>query len=74
MLYIYNVEHIRVKVYIKKISSGIGTNIDTEQGDSAELVSGLSYSVWKTPRDRDPFVVPDSGIAHLRSEQLQEKL
>jgi hypothetical protein len=41
-------------------TEGIGTNIDTEQGGSTELVGGLIYPVWKIPPDRAAFVVSDS--------------
>jgi len=41
-------------------TEGIGTNIDTEQGGSTELVGGLIYPLWKIPADRAAFVVSDS--------------
>jgi len=41
-------------------TEGIGTNIDTEQGGSTELVGGLIYPVWKIPLDRPAFIVSNS--------------
>ena len=41
-------------------AEGIGTNIETDQGGSTELVGGLIYPVWKVPTDRAAFVVSDS--------------
>lgn len=41
-------------------TEGIGTNIETEQGGSTEVLGGLIYPVWKIPRERAAFVVSDS--------------
>jgi hypothetical protein len=44
-------------------TEGIGTNIDTQQGGSTELLGGLIYPVWKIPPDRAAFVISDSRVS-----------
>ncbi len=46
-------------------TEGIGTNIETEQGGSTELLGGLIYPVWKTPADSASFVVNDSRASFI---------
>jgi hypothetical protein len=41
-------------------TEGTGTNIETDQGGSTELLGGLIYPVWKVPSDKPAFVVNDS--------------
>jgi|HubBroStandDraft_6_1064221.scaffolds.fasta_scaffold16374_3 hypothetical protein len=42
-----------------------GTNIDTEQGGSTEVLGGLIYPVWKTPADSASFIVNDSHASFI---------
>jgi hypothetical protein len=37
-------------------TEGIGTNIDTEQGGSTEVLGGLIYPVWTAPPDSVSFL------------------
>jgi hypothetical protein len=46
-------------------TEGIGTNIDTEQGGSTEVLGGLIYPVWKAPPDSVNFVVNDSRASFI---------
>jgi hypothetical protein len=46
-------------------TEGIGTNIDTEQGGSTEVLGGLIYPVWKTAPDSVSFVVNDSHASFI---------
>jgi hypothetical protein len=41
-------------------TEGTGTNIETTQGGSTEVLGGLIYPVWKTAADTASFVVHDS--------------
>ncbi|MGA9390317.1 MAG: glycosyl hydrolase family 28-related protein [Candidatus Sulfotelmatobacter sp.] len=46
-------------------TEGIGTNIETEQGGSTEVLGGLIYPVWKTFPDSASFVVNDSRVSFI---------
>jgi hypothetical protein len=46
-------------------TEGIGTNIETEQGGSTEVVGGLIYPVWKTSADSASFIVKDSRASFI---------
>lgn len=46
-------------------TEGIGTNIETEQGGSTELLGGLIYPVWKTSANTPSFVVNDSRASFI---------
>lgn len=46
-------------------TEGIGTNIETEQGGSTEVLGGLIYPVWKTPPDSASFDVNDSRASFI---------
>jgi len=46
-------------------TEGIGTNIETEQGGSTEVLGGLIYPVWKTAPDSVSFVVNDSRASFV---------
>jgi hypothetical protein len=46
-------------------TEGIGTNIETEQGGSTEVLGGLIYPVWKTSADSVSFVVKDSRASFI---------
>jgi hypothetical protein len=44
-------------------TEGTGTNIETEQGGSTEVLGGLIYPVWKTSADSVSFIVNDSRMS-----------
>ncbi len=46
-------------------TEGTGTNIETGQGGSTEVLGGLIYPVWKTPADSVSFVVNDSRASFI---------
>jgi len=46
-------------------TEGTGTNIETDQGGSTEVLGGLIYPVWKTPADSVSFVVNDSHASFI---------
>ena len=46
-------------------TEGTGTNIETDQGGSTEVLGGLIYPVWKTPADSVGFVVNDSHASFI---------
>lgn len=46
-------------------TEGIGTNIETEQGGSTEVLGGLMYPVWQTTDDSVGFVVSDSRASFI---------
>lgn len=46
-------------------TEGTGTNIETEEGGSAEVLGGLIYPVWKAPADSASFVVKDSRASFI---------
>jgi hypothetical protein len=46
-------------------TEGTGTNIETEQGGSTEVLGGLIYPVWKTASDTASFVVTDSRASFI---------
>ena len=46
-------------------TEGTGTNIETGQGGSTEVLGGLIYPVWKTPADSASFVVNDSRASFI---------
>jgi hypothetical protein len=46
-------------------TEGIGTNIETEDGGSTEVLGGLIYPVWKAPADSTSFVVKDSRASFI---------
>jgi hypothetical protein len=46
-------------------TEGIGTNIETTQGGSTEVLGGLIYPVWKTSADTASFVVTDSRASFI---------
>lgn len=46
-------------------TEGIGTNVDTTQGGSTEILGGLIYPVWKTSADTASFVVTDSRASFI---------
>jgi len=46
-------------------TEGTGTNIETEQGGSTEVLGGLIYPVWKIPADSASFVVDDSRASFI---------
>jgi hypothetical protein len=46
-------------------TEGVGTNIETEQGGSTEVLGGLIYPVRKTSADSVSFVVNDSRASFI---------
>jgi hypothetical protein len=46
-------------------TEGTGTNIETEDGGSTEVLGGLIYPVWKPPADSTSFVVKDSRASFI---------
>ena len=46
-------------------TEGIGTNIETTEGGSTEVLGGLIYPVWKTSADSVSFVVNDSRASFV---------
>jgi len=46
-------------------TEGTGTNIETDQGGSTEVLGGLIYPVWKTPPDTPAFAVNDSRASFI---------
>jgi hypothetical protein len=46
-------------------TEGVGTNIETDEGGSTELLGGLIYPVWKTPPDSVSFLVNDSHASFV---------
>jgi Pectate lyase superfamily protein/Viral BACON domain len=46
-------------------TEGTGTNVDTEQGGSTEVLGGLIYPVWRTPADAAGFIVNDSRASFI---------
>lgn len=46
-------------------TEGTGTNIETEQGGSTEVLGGLIYPVWKTAPDSASFIVRDSSASFI---------
>jgi hypothetical protein len=46
-------------------TEGTGTNIETEQGGSTEVLGGLIYPVWKAAADSVSFVVNDSRASFI---------
>ncbi|MGB0106867.1 MAG: glycosyl hydrolase family 28-related protein [Terriglobales bacterium] len=46
-------------------TEGTGTNIETDEGGSTEVLGGLIYPVWKTPADSVGFVVNDSHATFI---------
>ena len=46
-------------------TEGTGTNIETNQGGSTEVLGGLIYPVWKTAPDAANFTVTDSRASFI---------
>ncbi len=46
-------------------TEGIGTNIETTEGGSTEVLGGLIYPVWKTSADAVSFVLNDSRASFI---------
>jgi hypothetical protein len=46
-------------------TEGTGTNIETEESGSTEVLGGLIYPVWKAPADSVSFVVSDSRASFI---------
>jgi hypothetical protein len=46
-------------------TEGVGTNIETEDDGSTEVLGGLIYPVWKTSSDVASFVVQDSRASFI---------
>ena len=46
-------------------TEGTGTNIETDQAGSTEVLGGLVYPVWKVPADTASFVVNDSSASFI---------
>jgi hypothetical protein len=46
-------------------TEGIGTNIETKQGGSTEVLGGLLYPVWKADADSVSFIVNDSRASFI---------
>jgi len=46
-------------------TEGVGTNIETDEGGSTEVLGGLIYPVWKTTADSASFVVKDSRASFI---------
>lgn len=46
-------------------TEGTGTNVETDQGGSTEVLGGLIYPVWKVPADTAGFVVNNSRASFV---------
>jgi len=46
-------------------TEGTGTNIETEQGGSTEVLGGLIYPVWRTAPNSPGFVIIDSRASFI---------
>ena len=46
-------------------TEGIGTNVETDEGGSTEVLGGLIYPVWKTPAESASFVANDSHVSFI---------